>query len=692
MSKYTKNIYDVVSFDKDKSGTELVTIHYDKLNFKDTHLFSPAAHHFKEHGCYTFLDERLDKREFYKFWDEEKRRCIKGYTAENGTTISGYHYFYLNYCKIDIVEDYIDDDGEEQSKRKFDFPRFYDGDFIYYHIVDLARKKNKHINLLKARRKGYSYKNAAMLARNYYHIKRSKNFVLATDSKYLDGKDGILKKAWSFLSHIDENTPWSQPRLKDASDHKISGYRVIKNSKRIEKGTLSQIAGISLKDNPDAARGAAGELVLWEESGKFRELLEGWMITMPLVKQGSKTVGLMIAFGTGGTEGADFTSAEMLADKPDVYDCMAFNNIWDEGAEGTKTGFFHPNFMNLDGFMDPNGNSLIEEAKIFNQQEREIKKSSDSARAFQQFVAEHAESPSEAVLVSDTNQFPTNELNIQYNYVKARGLDSLMTAGYLSHDSQGKVVFKPSKDAFPLNHFPHAKKDDLTGAVCIIEAPVKTTMPDGKLKTPDGLYIIGHDPYAHDSSTDNESLGAVYVIKRVNNFSHTYNDCIVASYVGRPENQDEFNRNMFLLAEYYNAKIGFENDRGDVIGYAKRFKKLDYLEEEFEMLHKKELQSKVNRQYGMHMTPARKEQGELYVRDWLNTAIGKNEQGNDIKVLHTIYDLALLKELIKYNNKGNFDRVMAIIISRYYQKELHNEAVVPTQPSAYDQDAFFNRF
>ena len=53
-----------------------------------------------------------------------------------------------------------------------------------------------------------------------------------------------------------------------------------------------------------------------------------------------------------------------------------------------------------------------------------------------------------------------------------------------------------------------------------------------------------------------------------------------------------------MLAEYYNAKIGFENDRGELIAYAKRYRKLHKLQEEFEMLDKRELRSKnVRRQY-----------------------------------------------------------------------------------------------
>ena len=151
---------------------------------------------------------------------------------------------------------------------------------------------------------------------------------------------------------------------------------------------------------------------------------------------------------------------------------------------------------------------------------------------------------------------------------------------------------------------------------------------------------------------------------------------IVASYVGRPRSQDEFNNIMFQLSHYYNAKIGFENDRGDVIGFAKRFRKLHYLQEEFEMLNKKELQSRtVKRNYGMHMTEARKKQGELYIRDWLQTPRGKDVDGKQLYNVHKIYDLALLQELIKFNHKGNFDRVMALMIGMYHTQELYNAEV-----------------
>ena len=94
------------------------------------------------------------------------------------------------------------------------------------------------------------------------------------------------------------------------------------------------------------------------------------------------------------------------------------------------------------------------------------------------------------------------------------------------------------------------------------------------------------------------------------------------------------------------------------------------------MLDKKELRSKkVNRQYGMHMTEARKRQGEIYIRDWLNTVRKTDENGKQLLNLHKIYDPALLTELTKFNHVGNFDRVMALMIGMYHTRELYNAEV-----------------
>lgn len=632
----------------------------------NTHLFSPAANQYKEYGFYT--DSLPGTKQYYDYWDKEQERCLHGYEV-NGVRISGFHYFYLNYCPIDRIIDEEQPDGEIISRRDRSFPAFYDGDYEYFLAIDKARRENKHMIVLKARRKGFSYKAAAMLCRNYFHIRNSKNFVFASDKQYLVG-DGMLSKAWDIVSFVDDNTAWTQPRLIDREMHKQSGYKKNVNGADVTLGFKSQIIGVSLKDDPDKIRGKAGELIFFEEAGSFSGLLKAWEVAMPTMRQGSKTLGTMIAFGTGGEEGVGFDGMEELFYHPEAYDCLGFENDWDAGAMGTYCGFFVPIYKNLDGFMDENGNSLVNEAMAYEETQREKKKKGNDPKAFDQYIAEHPFSPQEATLQVTANVFDVASLKEQYNKVIANNLQSIGVCGEMYYDTNGKTNFRPNGNLKPITKFPHRKDDDLTGCVVIYEPPFKT---EKEGFTPKNLYIMCHDPYAQGKSASASSLGAAYVIKVPNNISKP-DDIIVASYVGRPQSQDEYNRNLFMLAEYYNAKIGFENDRGEVIPYAKRFRKMHLLQEEFEMLDKRELRSKtVKRQYGMHMTEQRKAQGELYIRDWLVSGRGVDEEEVVTLNLHKIYDPALLLELIKFNRNGNFDRAMALMIGMYHTRELYNK-------------------
>ena len=634
---------------------------------KDTDRARPAAVKFIASGHYTAA--LPGTREYYEFWDEEQKRCMYGYEVDE-LHITGFHYFYLNYCPIDRAVDEIMPDGTIQARRERTFPRFYDGDYEYFHEIDKARAQNKHMIVLKARRKGYSYKAGSMLARNYFFVRNSKNFVFASSKEFLIG-DGLLSKAWEFLSFIDDHTAWAQPRLRDREMHKMSGYKKKVNGMEIEMGMKSQIIGVSLKDNPDKVRGKAGELVFFEEAGSFPGLLKAWEVTMPTMRQGAKTLGMMVAFGTGGTEGSDFEAMEEIFYNPAAYDCMDYENVWDEGAVGTRCGYFIPIQKNLDGFIDDNGNSKEQQAVEYEETMREKKKGAADAKSLDQYIAEHPFSPQEATLQITANLFDIASLQEQYNNVKARNLQAIGTAGRFYHNEKGEVKFKIDGDLKPITKFPHRKDDDKTGAVVIYEAPYKNEAQ----QVPVNLYVICHDPYGQNQSADSTSLGSAYVLKRPNNLSQP-DDIIVASYVGRPHTQDDYNRNLFMLADYYGCKIGFENDRGEVIAYAKRFRKMHKLQEEFEMLDKKELRSKnVKRQYGMHMTEARKRQGEIYIRDWLNTVRSTEQSGKKLLNLHKIYDPALLTELIKFNHKGNFDRVMSLMIGMYHTRELYNAEV-----------------
>ena len=278
--------------------------------------FRQAAIFFQEHGCYTLAPKGTT--DYAKYWDEETNRCLYGYTAPDGDSISGYNYFYLNYSPIMKLQEveYTDRFGDKRTRREriFGFPRFWDYDCYYFNAVDEAENTGKHMVNLKCRQRGYSFKGASMLVRNYELIPGSKNFAVASEQKFLIG-DGILTKAWQIMDFVDKHTAWSKQRLTSTRMERVSGFKITDEfGKQTEQGYLSSITGITLKNDPERLRGTRGKLVLFEEGGKFPNLETAWRVEQPAVETDDGVAfGLMIAFGTGGTEGCVMAGSKVYS-------------------------------------------------------------------------------------------------------------------------------------------------------------------------------------------------------------------------------------------------------------------------------------------------------------------------------------------------------------------------------------------
>lgn len=278
-----------------------------KQRFHNTDKFRQAALHFLQYGTYT--DAPRGTSDYVKYWDQETERCLNGYTAEDGEYITGYHYFYLNYSPIYTVKvsDYIDRYGikRQRRERSFGFPSFWDYDAFYFYAIEDAELAGQHMAVMKARKKGYSFKGASMLVRNYEFIPGSKNFAIASEQKFLIG-DGLLTKAWQIMDFVDKNTAWAKQRLKSTAMERTSGFKVKDEfGKETEQGYQSSIIGITLKNDPERIRGTRGKLFLWEEAGKFENLQEAWSIARASLEldDGTTFGAMQIMYGTGGTEG-----------------------------------------------------------------------------------------------------------------------------------------------------------------------------------------------------------------------------------------------------------------------------------------------------------------------------------------------------------------------------------------------------
>lgn len=635
----------------------------------DTSVFRKEAIRFKKYGY--FCSDYWGTAGWMAYWEEQLKRCKEGYEID-GHRITGHHYMYLNFCQIQVV---LTTD-KKASKKVTTFPDFWDGDYDYFWSLEIARNGISpedladlrlgvtphpdflmggfHMIVGKSRRKGYSYKNGAISA-NYYNTERKAQVIIgASEKKFLYPK-GTMGMTSDYLNFLNEFTGWRKSRdYVDKQDHKKASFRKKINGVDIESGYQSEVFALTFKDNADAARGKDGILVLLEEAGAFPNLKDSFAAIKPALTAGIYITGQIVIFGTGGDmESGTVDFADMFYN-PVAYGIMPFVNTWDDNAENSMCGFFHPVNKNLEGFYDSQGNSDLQAATEFEMARRKtILESSTNSTAYQKHIQEFALCPSEAFLTVSTNDFPVVELRAQLNKVVREKLMLIKgTPVTLSRAESGKILAQPDlvNKLNPITHY-KVKDSDLSGAVMIYEFPSNP---------PRGLNKIGYDPYRQDQTTG-LSLAAIYVYKTVQVGNYSRN-IIVASYIGRPATADSVNRIAEMLAELYNAEIMYENEVPDVKKYFERRKKLHLLAAQPDGVISKNIKnSRVARIYGCHMNEKLKDAGAKYIKQWLLEERDFDENGNVQTNMDYIFDIGLLEELILYNKKGNFDRVMALM-------------------------------
>jgi hypothetical protein len=633
--------------------------------------FRQPALHFQKYGYY--VASPINTSAYLDYWREERKRCLEGFYADDGDWISGFHYFYLNYCPILLLREETLTDGHGHTRvvvdRKREFPDFWDSDYDYFNAVDVAQRVGKHIVVLKARQKGYSYKGASMLCRNYFLIKESTSYVVASEMEFLV-KDGTLTKAWAFMDFLDQNTGWAKKRQKtNTKIHRRASYIITdERGVKSEAGYKSEIMGVTLKNDPDKIRGKRGQLILWEEGGKFPELVKAWQIAQSLVEKDGIAYGLMIGFGTGGTEEADYEGLKELFLYPDGYNALPFKNIWDDG--GGKCGFFVPDYVNMYGhnkdglpLMDADGNTDYQISIRYGLSAREVVlKGANDRNAIDRYIAEHPFNPQEACLQLAGNIYPKEELIRHLAYIRnTESIRNFKQVGDLDFGLDGTLKWTPSKRQKDIVKYKLRKDDNKAGQVVIWEHPVESP--------PHGLYIAGCDPYDHDQAATSDSLGSVLIYKRFQNFE-SYSDLIVAEYTGRPDTVNEFFETVRKLIMYYNARLLYENEKPGLFAYFTNKHSEHLLAEQPDIIKSIIKDSLVKRQRGIHMAVGIKDWAELKVRDWLNE---EYEPGK--KNLTKLMSEGLIEELISYNREGNFDRAIAFMLVMVFKEEIHNRHV-----------------
>jgi hypothetical protein len=639
-----------------EDGRKLIDITNPHI-LEDIDFFRERAIFFEKHGKYTnLIPNGNPKSEYAQFWKDELYKWKHGLVRPDGEWIPGELYFYWNYSPIWLVEKAEETKSKKKGERVRKFPKPWSGDYLFFHYVNAAKENGQHGKLLKTRGVGFSFKTGSWSPRNMYVYPGSgnPNFHLASEKTFLSGDKGIWGKVLDTLDWIADNTPLPRMRLVDgkrAMEVQL-GYEDEYGTRR---GNLASVYGISLKDNPDKARGIRGPLIHYEEDGLFPNLEKAWNVNRKAVEDGGIAFGFMLAGGTGGTEGASFEGSEKLFYNHDAYNIYGIPNVFDKNTTGDTTcGFFWGAYLNRNNCYDlTNGESDVIKALIEICKDRYlVKYSSSDARAITQKKAEECITPQEAVMRTEGTVFPVADLKeyLESVSVKRESFLAEHYVGELVYNPDSSLSWRPVGSKYPLRAY-DIGTGDKSGCLEIFEMPRKNN--EGLIIR--GRYIAGIDPIDADAG---QSLFSIMVMD-------TFTDRIVAEYSGRPKTANEAYDIALRTLQFYNAEANYESNLKGLFSYFDRKNALHYLADTPQILKDMDFVKQTNlygnRAKGTHANAQINSWGRLLQADWQLTKAHGDEK-DERKNLHRLRSFAYIEECIKWNSDGNFDRVSAGIM------------------------------
>ena len=667
ISPHRKRAKDLPRDDKGRVIVDIANPHI----LENMDYFRQMAIFYEKYECYTFLRPNPNPNsEYRKLFDEELRRCREGYVRESdGEWVTGYMYWYMNYCPIMITKI---DGRNKMANRVEGFPETWEGVYLMFHYIDQARKAGKHAIELARRGASKSYSLAAIMSHNLIvgendtAKKRVMTVLTAYQKEYLGGKDGTLSKFEPIIDFVAENTEFPRLRLQSSMNDMtwIMGY---KDENGRKKGSLNTVIGVSSKDDEGKLRGKRG-YILFEEMGSFPNLISIYNTVRQGVEEGDYTFGLIFLVGTAAEDASDFSSAKELLYNCEGYNIYSIENVYDKPKQGRpRFGFFFPSYMNRKGCYNHDGVSDVVKALFQVLMKRYVAKyNSSDPKTVLSVIAEMPITPAEAIIKVQNAYFPVQALTERLAQLDTdpKAFDDIYV-GNLVLDKSGKVKFTATNDK-PIRTYP-LKDNANPGAIEIYEMPEK----DENGNVFNDRYIMGHDPVDNDEA-DSSSLSSTFVLD-------LWTDRIVAEYTGRQPFADDNFEIVRLLCLFYNAKCLYESNKKGIFAYFSKMSCTHLLADTPEYLRDKQLvkySSFGSNSKGVNASAAINNYANKLTKDWLMkpvTITVKNDDGTeeqkDVPNLYTLRNRAFIQELIAFNPEINVDRVRAFGMVMLYREE-----------------------
>ena len=550
---------------------------------------------------------------YQEYWEEQIHRCMNGYKPKGLDKITGKHYYYLNFYKI------LGNSGEEMGNRKtLIAPWYRDLDKLYFDLFEQCKQEQKGMIVIKARDKGFSYMNSALCGHEYTFYPYNEVGIAA----------GLQVTADSFFDKVKkglnaQHNNFKHSVLKDTSDVIKSGYRQKNKDGKWNIGGYQSAIHCRTMSNPEVFKGERLSVMVFEEAGEFKELLNAYMSSKACFMDGDIQFGVPVIGGTGGdieTSSKDFM--EMY------YNADSFGLI----------PMFIPASVCYHGFFDiKTGISQEKEARKALIKQREKLEGRDSAKAYNLHIQNYPLTVEEAFLKTKGSRFDLSLINAQRSRI-------MSSSKFKNQIQRGRLEWIFDKE------------DGFTEAVEWIADP---TGPYMVLDHPDeeyeGLDIGGIDSYDQDTAESTASMGSAIIYRRFVN-TEMASDYPIAEYTERPKTAEEFWDGCLKLAIYYNAKMLIEYTKIGIIDYFKRKGALRYMKEKPKTAHAPGTLTR-NR-YGLQMNKQTKAVMEQYIDDYIKTNVDD------------IWFIDLLNELADYGTR-NTDRAIAFGLCLIHNVDVH---------------------
>lgn len=446
----------------------------------------------------------------------------------------------------------------------------------------------------------------------------------------------------------------------------------------IEQGSRSKIHHRSFSDNPLAGNGTRPNATLIEEVGFHNNLVDSLGALKDCTMNGASKFGYIWMFGTGGdNEGQGSAQMREVFYAPEEFDCLVFEDEWENKG---KICYFVQVTRTLNEFKDTEGNTVIHLAE--KQVDKDRAKVKNNAQNYLHEITNRPLKPSEAFMSADHNIFPVKDLGERLAELETTKsiMDGIWTGWLKINTETGITEYKISDDK-PITEFPlKSKNKNALGCIQIYEHPY-TEKPDR------GMYYSGLDTYDDDDSSTT-SLGSIFIV-------HALTRRIVAEYTGRPKTAADFYEISRRLLMYYNAECCYENNKKGFGAYMENKNCLHFLAKTPNSLKDVEnvtIYETGNKAYGVHASDEVNKYARRLLRAWcLEDAYNEPE---NVTNSHKIRSMGLLKELINYYPKGNFDRIsaMGMLCILLEDRKKQTDAQVNAPIESVKDDFFFRNY